>query len=76
MASSAIWLLQNFSPTINLPTTITQKATNLPLETFKIYHWRNLPIAENYRLGLLFANIANLVCIKLNLKSIIEIDTE
>ena len=35
-----------------------------------------LPITEICSLGLLTANIANLVCIKLNLKSTIEIKTK
>ena len=40
--SSAIWLTPKLFA-YNLPTTITQYATNSLLETFKIHRWQNPP---------------------------------
>ena len=39
MSSSAIWLLQNFSPTTYRPPLPSRLLTRYLFETFKIYHW-------------------------------------
>ena len=76
MSSSAICLLQNFSPrAYRPPLPYRLLPCNLKPSkstTGKIYYM----LPKSYKLSLLTANIANLVCITLNLKSIIEINTK
>ena len=77
LSSCAIWLLQNFSPTTYRPLLPSRLLTGYSkpskFTTNKIYL---LPVTEIYKLSLLNANSAILVCMELNMKSIIEINTE
>ena len=77
LSSCAIWLLQNFSPSTYRPPLpsrlLTRYSKPSKFTTNKIYL---LPVTEIYKLSLLNANSAILVCMELNLKSIIEINTE
>ena len=74
--SSAIWLLQNFSSTTYRPPLpsrlLTRHLKPSIFTTGKIYYL----LPKSHKLSLLTANIANLICISLNLKSIIEIITD
>ena len=75
--SCAIWLLQNFSPATYRPPLpsklLTRYSKPSKFITNKIYL---LPVTEIYKLSLLNANSAILICLELSLKSIIEINTE
>ena len=78
MSSSAIWLFQNFSPTIYrppLPSTsrlLTRYLKSSKSTTNQFYYF----LPKSYKLSLLTANIASLVCTTLNLKPIIETNTK
>ena len=79
LSSCVIWLLQNFSPTTYRPPLANRLLTRYlkpsKFTTNKIYL---LPVSvtEIYKLSLLNANSAILVCMDLSLESIIEINTE
>ena len=74
MSSSAIWLLQNFSPTAYRPPLPSRLLTRYlkPSKSTTNQFYYFLP--KSYKLSLLTANIASLVCTTLNLKPIIEIN--
>ena len=76
MSYSVTWLLQNFSPTTYRPSVPSRLLTRYlkpsKSTTGKFYHL----LPKSCKLRLVTANIANLVCTALNLKSIIEISTE
>ena len=76
MASSAIRLLQNFLPTTYRPPLPSRLLIHYlkPLKSTTNQFFYLLP--KSYKLSLLTANIASLVCTTLNLKPIIEINTE
>ena len=75
LSSCAIWLLQNFLPTTYRPPSrlLTRDSKPSKFISNKIYL---LLVSEIYKLSLLNANSAILVCMQLSLKSIIEINTE
>ena len=79
LSSCVIWLLQNFAPTTYrslLPSRLlTHNSKPSKFTTNKIY-LLSVPATEIYKLSLLNANSAILVCIELSLESIIEINTE
>ena len=76
MASSAIRLLQNFLPTTYRPPLPSRLLIRYlkPSKSTTNQFFYLLP--KSYKLSLLTANIASLVCTTLNLKPIIEINTE
>ena len=76
MSSSAILLLQNFSPTNYRPPLPSRLLTRClkPSKTTTNQFYYLLP--KSYKLSLLTANIASLVFTTLNLKPIIETNTE
>ena len=76
MSSSAIWLLQNFSPTTYRPPLPSRLLTRYlkPSKSTTNQFYYLLP--KSYKLSLLTANIAGLVCTTLNLKPIKETNTE
>ena len=79
LSSCAIWLPQNFSPTTYRPQLpsrlLTRYSKPSKFTTNKIY-LLPVPVIEIYKLILLHANSAILVCMELSLESIIEINTE
>ena len=76
MASSAIRLHQNFLPTTYRPPLPSRLLIRYlkPSKSTTNQFFYLLP--KSYKLSLLTANIASLVCTTLNLKPIIEINTE
>ena len=76
LSSSAIWLLQNFSPTTYRPPLPSRQLIRYLKPSKSTTNQFFYLLRKSYKLSLLTANIASLVCTTLNLKPIIEINTE